>query len=287
MTADAEAPLALPPRPLDRPPRQRLPAGTIDCHFHVFRDGAPLATPRNYTPAVATLDEWLALGAAVGIDGGVIVQPSVYGFDNSVLVGSLRAAPERLRGIAVVRPDLPDAELRALDRAGVRGVRCNTRNLGGMTLDDAKALAARVAPLGWVLQFQVRPEQLESIAVLAPGLGLPVIIDHLGLVAFGVAQREASLRKLRTLLDSGDAYVKISATYRLGVGPDDIRIAVSELARSHPDRLIWGTDWPHTELWDNVPSDADLVDDVTDWIPDEAIRRMILVDTPRTLFFRP
>lgn len=280
-----DAPLCLPPRPLSRRPRLALPAGTVDTHFHVVRAGASLAAARSYTPSPATLDEWLGLADSVGIAKGVVVQPSVYGFDNSVLIEALRAGPDRLRGIVVVRPELPRAELEELHHLGVRGVRWNTRNLGGLALDSVRPLADRIAPFGWVLQFLVRPEQLPDLAAMAPSLGLPVIVDHLGFIALGRTTRDGTVTQLQRLLDAGNCYVKISAPYRLGGDPEDFVAVARALVRSHPDRLLWGTDWPHTEMYEIVPDDADLIDSIDAWLP-EPQRQTILVDTPNALFFR-
>jgi predicted TIM-barrel fold metal-dependent hydrolase len=283
--ATAEAPLCLPPRPLARPPRRTLPTGTVDTHFHVFRAGAPLATPRSYTPSIATTEDWLYLAQSVGISRGVVVQPSVYGLDNTVLFEALRAAPDRLRGIVVIPPDLPQRELEEFHALGVRGVRCNTRNLGGIAFETVRALADRIAPFGWVLQFQVRPEQLDALATIAPTLGVPVIVDHLGFIALSSAARDAAVTQLRTILDAGNSYVKLSAPYRLGGTPADFAFVAAALVQSHPDRLIWGTDWPHTEMRDTVPDDADLIDAAEQWLGTDSERRKILVETPEALFF--
>ena len=198
-----EASVCPPPKPLDRLPRWQLPAGTVDTHFHVFRAGAPLVTPRNYTPAIIGLEEWAALADAVGIAKGVVVQPSVYGFDNVALIEALKAAPDRLRGIVVLRPDVPHAELEELHRLGVRGVRINTRNLGGLAFETVRDLAVRIAPLGWMLEFQMLPEQVDALAGMAPNLGVPIIIDHMGFIEMNRSTTDATVRRLRALLDTG------------------------------------------------------------------------------------
>lgn len=278
-------PLCLPPVPMGRPPNWPLPAGATDTHFHVFKAGAPLAPVRSYTPQIATLEDWLAFAEAAGIASGVAVQPSVYGFDNTVLLDALRAVPARLRGIAVVDPHTPAAELERLHGRGVRGIRCNTRNLAGLGFDAALGLARRIAPLGWVLQLQVGDEELDALADLAPRLGIRLILDHLGSV--DLRSPERALRRLHTLLDTGRCFVKLSAPYRLSRvgGYADYSAIVAALVRSHPERLLWGSDWPHTELWDVVPDDADLIDGIVGLLSGEALRRTILVDTPRSLFF--
>jgi predicted TIM-barrel fold metal-dependent hydrolase len=285
MSSD-EAPLCLPTLPLIALPKQALPAGAVDTHFHVFAPGAPLNVQRSYTPQIQTLDDWLQFAQAVGIAKGVLVQPSVYGFDNSVLLRALSMAPDRLRGVAVVDAAISRAELERMDRLGVRGIRVNTRNKGGLTLAAVEPLAERIAPYGWLLQFQVHPTQLREIGALLHRLPMPIVIDHLGFIPIGAPQTAGLVGDLQNLLDSGKCYAKLSAPYRLtgsatieGVGP-----IVAALVRTHPGRLLWGSDWPHTELWESVPDDADLIDSVLDWVGGEA-GRQVFVTNASDLFF--
>lgn len=280
-----DAPLCLPPLPLSRRP-EPLPAGTVDTHFHVFEAGAPLTTPRSYTPQVCTIADWRDYADAVGIARGILVQPSVYGLDNSVMLRAIASDPARLRGVAVVAPDTTQAALAELDRGGIRGLRINTRNKGGVAFSAVPDFAAKVADLGWSLQFQVLPEQLDAIAGL-PVTDTPLVLDHLGFILFGQPETATRLDGLRRLLDRPDIHVKISAPYRLSKadGYADVGATIAALARSHPHRLLWGSDWPHTELWQNVPDDAELIESCYSWIPDAATRRQILVDNPTALFF--
>jgi predicted TIM-barrel fold metal-dependent hydrolase len=262
-----------------------LEPGTTDCHFHVFRPGAPLAVPRNYTPHMLQLSDWLDYAGAVGISRGVLVQPSVYGFDNTVLLEALRVAPDRLRGVVVLRPEVTVAEIERLHDQGVRGIRCNTRNLGGLGLDAAAQLAKKVSAFGWIMQFQVRPEQLDMLGPIVAAFDLPIVIDHLGFI--DPSDHEGAVRQLQGLLDGGRCYAKISAPYRLG-GTAPYRhfgAVAATLAGTHPERLLWGSDWPHTELWDAMPDDAELIDLAFDWLGSSATRRLVLVDTPQSLFF--
>jgi predicted TIM-barrel fold metal-dependent hydrolase len=285
--ADTEAPLCLPPRPLDRPPLAQVPEGTVDAHFHVFKPGAPLNTPRSYTPHLLTLADWRSYAEAVGIARGVLVQPSVYGFDNSVLLEALASDPANLRGIAVLPAQTSLNELRRLDRLGVRGVRINTRNKGGLAFETIGDFAASLAPLGWSLQFQLKPEQLSNIVSLAPALGLPLVIDHLGFVPLDTGETAGHVATLQRLLDGPQTYVKLSAPYRLTTGTDHAGFAqiVAQLVASHPHRLLWGSDWPHTELWANVPDDAELIDDMQAWLGSDAVRRQVFVANSQQLFF--
>jgi predicted TIM-barrel fold metal-dependent hydrolase len=280
-----EAPLCLPPLPFSRPPLRPLPPGTVDSHFHAFKDGLPWSMPRSYTPPVSTIAEWLAVADALGIAYGVLVQASVTGFDNSMLLDAITVAPDRLRGIAVVRPDVTTAELKRLHGLGIRGIRCNTRNLGGMSFEDAIGLARKIAPLGWSIQFQLLAEQLETLADVIPTMpDLPVVIDHFG---FTDPRQPDVAQRLQRLLDTGDTYVKISGAYRLSPVRPFAPVApiATALVASHPENLIWGSDWPHTELWENVPDDADILDATETWLGSGSVRERIFSETPRRLFF--
>lgn len=280
-----DAPLSLPPLPFSRRPLRPLPPGTVDSHFHAFKHGLPWATPRGYTPPVSTIAEWLAVADQLGIAYGVLVQASVTGFDNSMLLDAITAAPDRLRGIAVVRPDVTAAELKDLHSRGVRGIRCNTRNVGGMSFEDAGGLAKKIAPLGWSIQFQLRAEQLETLADVIPTMpDLPVVIDHFG---FTDPSQPDVAQRLQRLLDTGDTYVKISGAYRLSPVKPFAPVApiATALVASHPENLIWGSDWPHTELWEHVPDDADILDATETWLGPGSVRELVFSQTPRRLFF--
>ncbi|MBB4442556.1 MULTISPECIES: amidohydrolase family protein [Rhizobium] len=285
--ADMEAPLCLPHRPLTRLPRAALPQGTVDTHFHVFRAGAPLNTPRSYTPDIATTTDWIEFSGSLGIDRGVMVQPSVYGLDNSVLLEALAAFPNRLRGIVVIDPETAKTEIERLDRLGVRGVRINTRNKGGLPLAAARTLAKSIAPFGWSLQLQINPEQLPDIAATLDGIRLPIVIDHLGFIPLARETRSLHVDALKRLMDRAEAYVKVTAPYRLtkDVNYDGFAEVGRALATSHAERLLWGSDWPHTELWDGMPDDAQLIEIMQAAIDNPAIAEKIFVRNAEALFF--
>ncbi|MBA5801214.1 amidohydrolase family protein [Rhizobium changzhiense] len=285
--ADLEAPLCLPRRPLTRLPRAALPRGTVDTHFHVFRAGAPLNTPRSYTPDIATISDWIEFSGSLGIAKGVLVQPSVYGLDNRVLLDALAAYPDRLRGIVVIDPETAKTEIEQLDRLGVRGVRINTRNKGGLPLAAARTLAQSIAPLGWSLQLQINPEQLSDIATTLSGTRLPIVIDHLGFIPLARETRSLHVDALKRLMDRAEAYVKVTAPYRLtkDVNYDGFTEVACALAASHAERLLWGSDWPHTELWDGMPDDTELIETMQAAIDDPAIAEKIFVRNAEALFF--
>ncbi|GLQ53075.1 amidohydrolase family protein [Devosia nitrariae] len=264
-----------------------MPEGTCDCHFHVFAPHAPLASPRSYTPRIETLDGWLQLADAIGMAHGVLVQPSVYGFDNRVLLTALAAHAERLRGIVVIPPETDGDELMRLHRLGVRGVRINLRNKTGLPLEAVPTLASAIQHLGWQLQFQVGPDGVEAVTRTVLQYGITAVIDHAAFLPVADPAVEPGITALQRLLDTGSAYVKLSAPYRLAAAPDypGFGALVARLAASHPERLLWGSDWPHTELFEAMPDDADLVSAMLDWLPDEPMRRKVFVTNPESLYW--
>jgi predicted TIM-barrel fold metal-dependent hydrolase len=284
MNDSTHAPLCLAPRPLRNPKGLTLPPGSCDTHFHVFAPDAPLATPRSYTPQMETLSGWQALAESFGIARGVLVQPSVYGLDNRVLVDALTQAPDRLRGVVVIAPNTPDAELARLDRAGVRGVRFNLRNKSGIGFEALEALARRMLELGWHAQFQIGPEAVTTVGELAERHGLTGVIDHLAFMPLDPPG--AALDDLCHVLQSGRIYVKISAPYRLRdtEGQDGYRKVLQALAVRYQNRLLWATDWPHTELFTAVPEDDDLIALSLDALPPDT-HAAIFADNARTLYF--
>jgi len=286
MTDLLEAPLCLPPRPLRNRAGLSLPAGTCDTHFHVFPEGTPLASPRSYTPTTQPLEGWLALARSFGIDRGVLVQPSVYGTDNSALLGTLATHPERLRGIVVIPPGTSDDALVRMDALGVRGIRINLRNKSGIGFDALADLAPRIRRLGWHVVFQVGPDTIATVADLTARHHIVGIIDHLAFMPLD--EPGTAYEDLHRALDTGRIYVKISAPYRLRDHADHVgyRKLLSMLAVRYPNRLLWGTDWPHTELFESVPEDDDLVALSLSALPPES-HESIFVKNPETLYFRP
>jgi predicted TIM-barrel fold metal-dependent hydrolase len=284
MTDAADAPLCLPPRPLRNGNGLKLPVGSCDTHFHVFAEGAPLAAPRSYTPQMAGLEGWLALSESFGIATGVLVQPSVYGLDNSVLLDALARQPTRLRGIVVISPETSDAELRRMDGLGVRGIRINLRNKSGVGFDALNELAPRIRALGWHVQFQVGPVAIGQVAELTERHAITGVIDHLAFMPLDPPG--AALEALDRALDTGRVYTKISAPYRLrdSTGHNGYRQAVSTLCAHHPGRLLWASDWPHTEMFDAVPEDDDLIALSLSVVP-QSDQAALFADNAKALYF--
>lgn len=290
--ASAEIPEVAGPVPRPRKPKLPLPSGAVDCHAHVFGpyDRFPLTLPRSYSPPEASLDQYLALLGTMGLDRGVLVQPSVHGTDNRSMIDALRRAPDRLRGIAVVDPDISEAELDELHKAGVRGLRVNVLFAGGTDLAQTEKLAARIAPRGWHIQLLVDVGTMPDFGQRFGDFPCPVVVDHMGHVGPTKAASAPGFRGLLSLLDNGRAWVKLSGAYRVTeAGPPfaDVAAVARDLIAANPAQCVFATDWPHPALKWPMPDDGDLVDLLADWEPDEARRRAILLDNPERLYGFP
>ncbi|WP_083269107.1 amidohydrolase family protein [Bosea vaviloviae] len=292
MTIDGivEAPPCLPPHPPGAAPSWRLPDGTCDSHMHVFgpRDRYPLAPLRSYTPHLLTIDDYRAVMAALGIARAVLVQPSVYGMDNRALLDALAIAPDQLRGVVVVPPDIPDGELKAMHRLGVRGIRINRRNPGGLSLSDIATLGRRIGRLGWHIQLQIELATSCDLDGLVRGSPVPIVIDHLGFADPQAGVASPAFRQLLHLLEDGLLWIKLSAPYRMsrtGAPYADMVPIVETLLSARPDRLLWATDWPHTELWSGMPHDGDLLVTSPLWQAPPGIRKAVFVDNPNRLYW--
>ncbi|MBV9889822.1 MAG: amidohydrolase family protein [Rhizobacter sp.] len=278
------------PQAVVRAPRRRLPRGACDCHIHVFGDRAryPLDPRRNYTPHVATLDEHRAVMAACGIARAVLVQPSVYGTDNACLLDALREGAARgdaYRGIVVPEAGVSDQALAAIDALGVRGIRLNVVNPQMLAIDDAVAIGKRMRSRAWHLQvhLMLAADGASTLARLADRVDVPIVVDHFGRPGAGAALP----RLLLDLVASGRVWVKLSAAYRLCARAEsahaDLGPLVDALVAANPARLLWGSDWPHTELR-ATPHEADLVDLLVATLPDVAVLRRVCVDNPASLY---
>jgi predicted TIM-barrel fold metal-dependent hydrolase len=281
--------------------------GTCDCHVHVFMpDRFPFASKRSYTPGVASVAELRAFNASHGIDRTVIVQPSVYGNDNACLIAALEElGAQSVRGIAVIDPKtVTDTELDRLHKAGVRGVRINLEVQGeesGTAAASAfRNATARIASRGWAIQVYADLKVIASIKEEISASQTPIILDHFAGARGERGLDQPGLPEVLDLVKSGHAYVKLSAPYRASKQApayDDLAPIAKMFIAANPERLIWGSDWPHTGSSANRdPNKLDVVepfrkvDDQSDlariiqWAPDEYVRRMMLVDNPARLY---
>ena len=272
-----------------RQPKLVLPPKAADCHCHVFgpRERYPWAANRLYTPPPVSLDEYLAMLRITGFERGVMVQTGLYGTDNRFIVDAIRAHPGRLRGIALIGEDIANQELRHLASSGVRGFRVNRTAKTGLSFDVARKLAERVKQFGWHVQFLLDVEDHPDLDTLLGRFATDVVIDHMGRPDPRRGTGAPGFQALLRLLKSGRGWAKLSAPYRTSRMPppyEDMTPFAHALVEAAPDRLVWGSDWPHVLLETEMPNDGDLVDQIAAWIPDETVRRRILTDNPERLY---
>ncbi len=266
-----------------------MPRGACDCHAHVIGlpEHYPFTAERSYTPPPAPEEAYLAMHRALGIERGVLVQVSVHGTDNRLLVETLRRHPQRLRGIAVVTPDVAEAELDVLEAAGVRGLRCNELFGGGIGLEAMETLARRIARRRWHLQLLIDGRRLPSISARLAGLPVPFVIDHMGYIPTAGGLGDPGFQELCKLLKEADCWVKISGANRISSQPIPYRDTIpfaQALVAARPERVVWGSDWPHVAIKGPMANDGVLLDLLADWVPDEATRNRILADNPAALY---
>ncbi|MCU6617977.1 amidohydrolase family protein [Achromobacter mucicolens] len=267
-----------------------LPGAAVDTHAHVFHQGLALADTRRHTPDYdATLAEYLDLLDAHGMRHGVLVQPSFLGTDNSHLVQALRAAPARLRGVAVVAQDIAETELQDLAAAGVVGIRLNLVGLDSPALQTPawQSLLARVNALGWHVEIHLQAARLDGVMPALLAADCRIVVDHFGRPDPALGVSDPGFQYLLRQADSGRVWVKLAAPYRnwgAAACAASGRLATQQLLDAYtPERLMWGSDWPHTEHR-HLASYAAATQWLDAWIDDPAQRRAVLADTPLQLF---
>jgi predicted TIM-barrel fold metal-dependent hydrolase len=279
-----------------------MPPGAVDCHNHVMgaRDKYPYAAERTYTPPEAPVAALKALRAQIGTARNVLVTPSVYGTDNRCMVDALGELGGTARGIAVLPLDVSDAELHRLDAAGVRGIRIS---LGGTGRYDSKtapealaSFATRFAPLQWNIEMVGNLTALMPMAPAMADLKVPVVLDRFAGANGGEGVKQEGFATLLDLVRGGNAYVKLSAPYNRSKRADysDMLPLARALVEARPDRMLWGTNWPHPDQIPGRPiseitpyhviNNEDLVKLFAQWCPDAGTRKTILADTPVRLY---
>ena len=286
--ATPTAPSTLPPFPEMTKPSWNVPAGATCTHAHVIGDGGkyPFVATRSFTSPPAGEAEYLAMLDGLGLDRGVLVQVSMHGTDNSYVVDVLRKHPKRLRGVGVCAADVSDGELKMLHDAGVRGLRINLVLGGGVGFDAVDRLAERLKPMGWHLQFLIGPERLIEFAPRIAKLTLPVSIDHIASIHHKGGDQDAGLRGAARAGEGRrlrEALGRLSQQRRPRHYSDTMEMPQALIA-ANPDRMLWGTDWPHVHLYERMIKTGPTLDLLGKWAPDEKIRHKILVDNPARLY---
>ena len=271
------------------PPRLKAPKNAADCHIHIYdaRYEPPVERPTD-----ATVADYRKLQKRIGTSRVVIVTPRNYGTNNAVTIDAIaELGIDNARGVAVLRPDVSDADLRKMNEGGIRGLRFTVGNpaTAVTSVDMIEPLAKRIAEYGWHVQLNAEPEQVVDAAAMLRRLPCPIVFDHLG--KLGLAGLDhPSYRVMRELIDSGRAWVKISGAYlntRIGppAYPESTPVAQA-FVKAAPERAVWGSDWPHPTP-KTPPDDAVLFDLLLEWVGDDATRHRILVENPEALYGFP
>lgn len=277
-----------------RSPKLRLPPRSCDTHAHIMGPKAKYAysPARIYTPPDCLLADYLHMLDMLGVERAVLVQPSVYGTDNTVMLEAMKTAGNRLRGVAVVDEDISDDELKSLDAAGVRGLRVNIvdvkdRKPGTLPMDSLRELAQRIAPLGWHLELLMHADEFPDLDKTFADFPVDIVLGHLGYLTQGAPLDHPGFQALLRLMKAGRAWVKLTGPYRITSErlPYSATVPFAHaLIEANRERVLWGTDWPHVMLKGLMPNDGELADVLAQWIPDMATRQQVLARNPEKLY---
>jgi len=277
-----------------RKPRLKTPAKACETHSHIFgpADKYPRFSGRRPPNWTASLDAYQAMLCRLGMERCVIVQPSLYSWDNRCTLDAIRRLGlSRARGVAVTKKDVTPGELRQLHDAGMRGLRFYLI-VDDFKMEDAPEMARRIASFGWHLQVQDRGNWLPGAIPILEKLPVDIVIDHIGRTPPENGVNDPGFRALLRFMETGRCWVKISAPYLASAdGPPhyaDVGPKVRALVSVRPDRLVWAANWPHpNHTPGNKPEEADCLDVLLDWVPDAAVRNAILADNPAKLYDFP
>lgn len=277
-------------------PAFTAPPLSCDCHFHVFGPAKRYAygTDLRYPPPLAPLAEYLALARRLGMERFVFVQPSAYGRDNACMLDAMREVGANCRGIVDIDENIPDAQLEQLHSAGARGVRINVSpvklpeaGFAAKLLPRIERLDARCAEIGWQLDFLLPGWLTAELMGVLRKLKVEFTLAHMGMFLARDGVHQPGFRQLIELLRAGEGrcWVKLTGVYRMSAAPGfaDAAPMARALIEAAPERIIWGSDYPHLSFADKVGS-VELFNLLGQWAPDEAVRRKILVENPQRLF---
>jgi D-galactarolactone isomerase len=270
-------------------PHLKAPAHAADCHHHIYDARYPVDPKATLRPGDALVEDYRALQKRLGTTRNVIVQPSTYGIDNRCALDALAAFGPTARAVVVVNDTVSVAELARLDRLGVRGIRFNLVQAGATSPEMVEPLSKRINDLGWHIQINASADRLMDLMTILERVPSPVVLDHLAHVPQPDGVKHPLVARVLALIDKGRTWVKLSGAYiDSEVGPPTYADS-SAVARAYvtaaPERLLWGSDWPHpTEQQKELPDDAVLFDLIADWVPDEGARHRILVENPAALY---
>jgi D-galactarolactone isomerase len=272
-----------------RKPRLVAPPGATDTHIHVYLAEVPPASGGPALPGDFREAHYRAMRERLGLQRVVVVQPNAYQDDNSVTLKAIEALGPGARGVGVVRPGVADAEIARLSKGGIVAQRIFQLPWGAVGFDRMHEVMARVHPFGWFANVQLDGRELPQWEDTIRKLPGKFVIDHIGKYLEPVTTAQEPFKALLRLVDTGRCWVKLAAAYETSKtgapGYEDVSRLARALVRHAPERMLWASNWPHPSApKDRIPDDADLLDLLLDWAPDEAVRRKILVDNPAALY---
>lgn len=273
------------------PAKLRAPANAADCHHHIYDARYPADPKATLRPGDALVEDYRTLQRRIGTTRHVIVQPSTYGTDNACMLDALKAFGAEARGVAVVNDSVADAELERMDALGVRGIRFNLAQAGATTPAMIEPLSKRVNELGWHIQINATAPVIMSIMDILDRVPSPIVFDHLAHVPEPAGINDPLFARVRALIDKGKTWIKLSGAYQdTKIGPPtyaDSSAVARAYVKAAPERMVWGSDWPHPSEQQVKPDDALLFDLLADWAPDETVRNRILVQNAEALYGFP
>jgi D-galactarolactone isomerase len=276
------------PNAAGKTPKLKAPAGAVDTHMHIYHHRYPTAATAVVKPSDASVSDYLAMRRRIGVDRTVVVQPSAYGLDNTCTLDAIAEIGPSARGIAVCNEQTSDAELERLHKGGIRGLRFFMLPGGAVGWDSLEKMSARVAPLGWHIVLQLDGRDYPQHEAMIDRLVSPVVLDHTGKFLEPVALDHPGFQALTRLLKNKKKYLKLAAPYETSkAGPPfyaDVGKFAKALVPNIPDQVVWASNWPHPSSGYVGPDDADMLDLLLDWVPDETTRRKALVDNPVGLY---
>jgi predicted TIM-barrel fold metal-dependent hydrolase len=275
-------------------PKLRLPEGTVDTHVHIFEKEFPLYDGRGYNPPESTLEDLRHLHLILGIDRVVFTQPSVYGIDNSAILRGMnelnKETESRARGVCAIKMDASEQFLSDLHDQGIRGVRLNLDNKGGMPLElkDISQLEDKIKTFGWHVEYLFPGKDIEELAPVLAASSVPIMIGHFAYQSASSGIKAPGFQVLLNLVKDGNTWVKISGANRVSATDlppyDDVKPMAQALIEANDGNIVWGTDWPHPNKYKVNPNDGDLVNAVGDWIQDASLMKKIMVTNPENFY---
>src|SRR5919106_621600 len=292
-------PYCMPPDPNTRKPSFAPPPNACDTHFHIFGppEAFPFLSTHEYTPPAAPLEHYLKMAAVIGVERAVVVQPSVHGLDNSAMLDAVAKSGGRFRGVARINDETTRSELQTLQDHGIRGVRFNLldRPRGNVKLDVLDRCIEHISDIGWSIDLHIDSKNLLEQEQRIRAMPIPVVIDHLARIKPVEGLKQPAFQLLLDLLKAPHVWVKVSGADKIcdtqihsyfGLPFVEVIPFARAVIAAAPDRVIWGTDWPHSNNFapGKTPNDGDLLDLLTAFAPDEPTRKKILVDNPAVLY---